>query len=126
MFFGVTNIRTNVQNDSSEFEGLLHKMVSRKTFTNQEICSINGNGEIKLCTVSAYIKEFLIIVEIENKKCHRFSKLKTPVELVTDELIMSLDRLHTSNLPSQIDITKCTTLANDTVVLDVILHNYFQ
>ena len=27
-FFSVTNIGTNVQNDSSEFEGLLHEMVS--------------------------------------------------------------------------------------------------
>ena len=30
VFFAVTNIRTDVQNDSSEFEGLLHKMVSVK------------------------------------------------------------------------------------------------
>ena len=30
MFFKVTNFRENVQNDSSEFEGLLHKMVSEK------------------------------------------------------------------------------------------------
>ena len=28
VFFSVTNIRTNVQNDSSEFEGLLREMVS--------------------------------------------------------------------------------------------------
>ena len=56
MFFGVTNIRTNVQNDSSEFEGLLHEMVSKKPFISQYICYINGNGERKLCTVSAYIK----------------------------------------------------------------------
>ena len=66
-FFGVTNIRTNVQNDSSYFEGLLHKMVSKKHFMIQEICYINGNGERKLGTVSIYIKEFLSIVEIENK-----------------------------------------------------------
>ena len=56
MFFGVTNIRTNAQNNSSEFEGLLHEMVSKKRFMSQEICCINGNGERKLCTVSAYIK----------------------------------------------------------------------
>ena len=35
MFFGVTNIRTNVQNDSSEFEGIIHEMLSLKTFINQ-------------------------------------------------------------------------------------------
>ena len=50
IFFEVTNIRKNVQNDSSEFEGLLHKMVSKKPFVIQVICYINGNGEIKLCT----------------------------------------------------------------------------
>ena len=51
MFLGVTNIRTNAQNDSSDFEGLLQKMVSKKTFMSQEIYYINGNGERKLCTV---------------------------------------------------------------------------
>ena len=35
MFFGVANIRTYVQNDYSDFEGLLHKMVSKKTFMSQ-------------------------------------------------------------------------------------------
>ena len=56
MCFGVTIIGTNVQNDSSEFEGLLHKMVSKKPFMSQLICYINGDGERKLCTVSSYIK----------------------------------------------------------------------
>ena len=28
VFFSITNIRTNVQNESSEFEGIIHKMVS--------------------------------------------------------------------------------------------------
>ena len=50
VLFEVTNIRTNVQNHYSEFEGLLHEMVSKKTFMIQEICNINGNGESKLCT----------------------------------------------------------------------------
>ena len=59
-------MKTNVQNDSSEFEGLLHEMVSKKTFMSQETCYNNGNGERKLCTVSAYIKRFLSIVETEN------------------------------------------------------------
>ena len=56
IFFKSTNIRTNVENHSSEFEGLLHKMVSNQPFMSQDICYINGNGERKLCTVSAYIK----------------------------------------------------------------------
>ena len=56
IFFEVSNIRTNVQNDSSEFEGLLHKMVSQKPFINQDICHVNLNGERSICTVSTYIK----------------------------------------------------------------------
>ena len=52
--------------------------------------------------------------------------MKKPVELVTDKLIMSLDELNTSNLPKKIDHTKCTILANDTFVLNVIFQNYFQ
>ena len=64
VFFSVINIRTNFQNDSSEFEGLLHKMVSQKPFINQEICHINLNDEKIICNVSTHIKEFLSIVEI--------------------------------------------------------------
>ena len=56
VFFSVTNIRENFQNDSSEFEGLLHKMVSQKPFINQDICHVNLNGERSICTVSNYIK----------------------------------------------------------------------
>ena len=52
--------------------------------------------------------------------------MKTPVELVTYKLNMSLDGIHTSNLPRQVDHPRCTILANDTVVLDVIFQNYFQ
>ena len=66
------------------------------------------------------------IVQIENKKCHRWSKLKTPVELVSDKLIMYLDGLHTSNLTRQIYHPKCKILAKDTVILDVIFQNYSQ
>ena len=62
VFFSVTNIRTNVQNYSSEFEGLLHKMVSQKPFIIQEICHSNENVERNICTVSAHIKQFFIIV----------------------------------------------------------------
>ena len=126
IFFGVTNIRTIVKNDYSEFDGLLRQMVLKKPFMSQEMIYINENGERNLCTVSAYIKEFLRILEIENKKCYRCSKLKTPVELVSDKLIMFLDGLHTSNLTRKIDDPKCIILVNDTVVLDVVFHNYFQ
>ena len=38
MFYKFTNTRKNVQNDSSEFEGLLHKMIPNKPFMSQEIC----------------------------------------------------------------------------------------
>ena len=80
-------------------------MVSQKPFS-QEICHINLNGERNICTVSEYIKEFLSIVEIVNKICQRCSKLKTPVELVSDKLIMSLERLPTSNSPRKNDHPK--------------------
>ena len=66
MFFEVNSIRTNVQNNSSDFEGSLHEIVSKTPFMSQEICYIIGNVERKICTVSAYIKEFLSIVEIDN------------------------------------------------------------
>ena len=56
VFFLVTNIRTNVQENSSEFEGLIHEMVSLKLFSNQEVCHIDLNVEKRICTVSTYIK----------------------------------------------------------------------
>ena len=126
VFFSVTNIRTNVQNDYSEFEGLLHKMVSQKPFINQQICHINLNGEKSICTVSTYIKEFFSIVEIENNCFQRCSKLKPPVEVISDKLIMIIEGFPTSNSPRQIDHPKCNILTKDTVVLDVILHKYFK
>ena len=49
-----------------------------------------------------------------------------PVELVTDNLIMSLDGLHNFNSPRKIDHPKCNILANDTVVLDIRFQNYLQ
>ena len=39
---------------------------------------------------------------------------------------MSIDGLHASNLPTQIDHPKCTILENNTVVFDVTFQNYFQ
>ena len=60
--------------------------------------------------MSTYIKEFLSIVEIEYKIFQICSKLKIPVELVSDKLVMSLEGLPTSNSPRQIDHPKCTIL----------------
>ena len=77
--FLITDIRKNVQEDSSEFEALIHEMISLELFSNQEICHIGLNGEKIICTMSTYIKEYLSIVEIENKKCQKFSRSKTPV-----------------------------------------------
>ena len=39
---------------------------------------------------------------------------------------MSLYGFHTSNPPRLIDNPKCTVLADDTVILDVIFQNYFK
>ena len=110
VFFSVTNIRKKFQNDSSEFKGLLHEMVSQKPFISQEICHISLNGERSICTVSDYIKKTLSIVYIRNKICQRCSKLKTPFELVSDKLIISLEGLPTYNSSRQIDHPKCTIL----------------
>ena len=76
--------------------------------------------------MSTYIKEFLIIVEIENKKCQRCSKLKTPVEVISDKLIIFLEELPTSNSPRQIDNPKFTALVKGTAFLDVTIKNYFK
>ena len=54
------------------------------------------------------------------------SKLKTPVEVVSDKLIMFLEGLPTSNLSRQIDHQKYTSLKKGTVVLDQMLQNYFN
>ena len=55
-----------MQNDYSEFEDLLHKMVSKKPVMKKEVSYINVNGESKLSTVSVNIKEFLSIIKVEN------------------------------------------------------------
>ena len=54
--FLVTNIRKNVLQDSSEFERIIHEMVSLKIFSNQDIFHIDLNVEKRICTVSTYIK----------------------------------------------------------------------
>ena len=46
----------NVQYDSSDFDGLLHKMVFNEPIINQYIGSINGKGEIDVSTVPGYKK----------------------------------------------------------------------
>ena len=116
----------NVLEDSSEFEAPIHKMVSLELFSNQEICHIDLNGEKIIFTVSTYVKELLSIVEIENKKCQKCSKLKTPVKVVSDKLIMFLEGLPTSNSSKQIDHPKYTSLKKGTFFLDQILQNYFN
>ena len=46
---------------------LIQEMISFELFSDQEIFHIDLNGEKRICTVSTYIKEYLSIVEIENK-----------------------------------------------------------
>ena len=113
----------SVQNDSSEFEGLIHEMMSKETFINQEISSINFYDERNLSTVSNYMKDFLGIIEVDNKKCHICYNTKNPIKLVYDKMIISLDVLHTTNLTRQIYNPKYTILEKYTIVLDVIFHN---
>ena len=126
VFFLVTNIRTNVQKDSSEFEGLIQEMVSQKLFSNKDICHIDLNGEKSICTVSTYIKQYLSILEIENKICHRYSNMKPHFEVISDKLIMILVVLTKFNSSRQINHSKYTTLTKDTFIFDVMLQNYFE
>ena len=43
--FLITNIRKNLQEDSSNFEAPIQEMISFELFRNQEICHIDLNGE---------------------------------------------------------------------------------
>ena len=52
--------------------------------------------------------------------------MKPPFEIIYDKLNMFLDVLPTSNSPRQIDHPEFNTLTKDTVVLDVMLQNYFK
>ena len=65
----MTNIRRDFQNDSSEFYGLIHEMVSREPFIDQEISYINEKGEINCSTVTDYTTGNLNIIKIEQKVC---------------------------------------------------------
>ena len=71
-------------------------------------------------------KKLLSIVEIENKKFQICSNMKPRAEVICDKLIMFLEGLPTSKLPRQIDHPRFTKLTKGTVVLDVMLQNYFQ
>ena len=55
-------ISENVQNDSLDFEGLLHEILSKKHLINQEISYIIIGGEMKLSTVFNYTKYFFSII----------------------------------------------------------------
>ena len=52
--------------------------------------------------------------------------MKTPVEVVSDKLIMFLEGLPTSNSSRKIDHPIYTSLKKGTVVLDKMLQNYFN
>ena len=65
-------------------------------------------------------------VEIEDKKCQRCSNMKQPAEVISDKLMMVIEVLPSSDSPSQIDHPKCTILTKYTVVLYVMLQNYFK
>ena len=84
--------------------------MSREPFINEEISYINLDGERKLSTVSNFMKEFLSINEIDNKKCHICHNKKTPIELVYGKLIMSLDGLNSPNSPWQMYHPNYTSL----------------
>ena len=101
-------------------------MISSELFSNQEICHIDLNGEKIISSVSTYIKESLSIIEIDNKKCQKCSKLKTPVEVVYDKLIMFLEGIPTSNEYRPIDYPNLTAIKKGTVVLDEIFQKYFD
>ena len=102
-----------MQNDSSEFEGLIHEMMSKEPFINEDISYINLDGERKLSTVYNLMKEFLSKNEIENRKCHICHNTKTPIELVSDKLIISLDGLNITNSHQQIDNPNYTSLSKN-------------
>ena len=52
--------------------------------------------------------------------------MRTPVELVSDQLIMFLEGISTSNEYRSIDHTKYTSIKKGIVVLDEIFQNYFN
>ena len=100
-------------------------MIPKRPFINQEISYINIDGEIKLSTFSNNMKAFLSIIEIGNKKCHICYEINTPIKLVHDELIMSIDGLQSTIPPWKIDHPNYTSLTT-TIKLNDIFKNYLK
>ena len=101
-------------------------MISSEIFSNQEIFHIDLNGEKRISSVSTYMKENLSITEIENKICQKCSKLKPPVKVVCDKLIMVLEGIPTTIEYRPIHHPKFTAIKKGTVVLDEIFQKYFN
>ena len=59
-----------MENYPSEFDGLLHEMVPKEPFMNQETIYMNKKGDINCSTVTDYTTENLNIIGIEKKVCH--------------------------------------------------------
>ena len=74
---------------------------------------MNFDGESKLSAVSNYMKEFLSIIEIENKKCHICYNTKTPIKLVSYKLIISLDGLNSPDSPRKFGHPNYTSLSKN-------------
>ena len=54
MLFILENIKTNCQMDASEFEGMLHTMLSEEPFANHILDMSDGNEEY---TISDYVSQ---------------------------------------------------------------------
>ena len=76
--------------------------------------------------MSDYTKYFLSIIEIEKNLSQVRKKEKTPIESVSDNLIMYIYGLNINNFPRKINHSKYTTLATGTIKLDEISQNYFK
>ena len=78
-----------MQNYSLDFDGLLHKMVSKEQFINQEISYINEKGEMNCYSLSGYTTKKQYNRNWE-RKVWSIKKEKTQIESVTYKLIMSI------------------------------------
>ena len=78
---------------------------------------------MKLSTVFNYMKDFLSIIEIENKKFHICYNTKTPIKLISDKLIMYFDGINIFNSPWNINHPNYTTLTKNKIELDDIFQN---
>ena len=68
----------------------------------------------------------MIINEIENKKCHICHNTKTPIELVSDKVIMYIHELNSPNSSRQIDHPNYISLSKKAIKLDDIFEKYFK